>query len=74
MILSLKEGLVKCATVCLKSEVILATTTAAATLGAAEDKRGPVTLSISADNDKKKNGSGGNIGDARENYKFDVST
>ena len=50
------------------------TTAAAATLGAAEDKRGPVTLSISADNDKKKNGSGGNIGDARENYKFDVST
>ena len=51
---------------------------AAATLGAAEasaDKRGlPGTLSISADNDKKKNGSGGNIGDARENYKFDVST
>ena len=54
----------------------VATTTAAAaaTLGAAEDKRGPVTLSISADNDKKKNGSGGNIGNARENYKFDVST
>ena len=50
------------------------TTAAAATLGAAEDKRGPGTLSISADNDKKKNGSGGNIGDARENYKFDVST
>ena len=52
---------------------------AAATLGAAEasgaDKRGlPGTLSISADNDKKKNGSGGNIGNARENYKFDVST
>ena len=52
---------------------------AAATLGVAEvsgaDKRGlPGTLSISADNDKKKNGSGGNIGDARENYKFDVST
>ena len=52
---------------------------AAETLGVAEvsgaDKRGlPGTLSISADNDKKKNGSGGNIGDARENYKFDVST
>ena len=47
---------------------------AAATLGAAEDKRGPVTLSISADNDKVKNGIGGNIGNARENYKFDVST
>ena len=46
---------------------------AAATLGAAEDKRGPVTLS-SADNDKVKNGIGGNIGNARENYKFDVST
>ena len=56
----------------------VAAATAAATLGAAEasaDKRGlPGTLSISADNDKKKNGSGGNIGDARENYKFDVST
>ena len=50
-----------------------ATAAAAATLGAAEDKRGPVTLS-SADNDKVKNGIGGNIGDARENYKFDVST
>ena len=49
------------------------TTAAAATLGAAEDKRGPVTLS-SADNDKVKNGIGGNIGNARENYKFDVST
>ena len=46
---------------------------AAATLGAAEDKRGPVTLS-SADNDKVKNGIGGSIGNARENYKFDVST
>ena len=49
------------------------TTAAAATLGAAEDKRGPVTLS-SADNDKVKNGIGGSIGNARENYKFDVST
>ena len=47
---------------------------AAATLGAAEDKRGPGTLSISADNDKVKNGIGGSIGNARENYKFDVST
>ena len=59
-----------------KNDADAATTTtavAAATLGAAEDKRGPVTLS-SADNDKVKNGSGGNIGDARENYKFDVST
>ena len=58
------------------ADAAAATTTAAAaaTLGAAEDKRGPGTLSISADNDKKKNGSGGNIGDARENYKFDVST
>ena len=52
---------------------------AAETLGVAEvsgaDKRGlPGTLSISADNDKVKNGIGGNIGNARENYKFDVST
>ena len=38
----------------------------------AADKRGPATLS-SADNDKKKNGIG-NIGNARENYKFDVRT
>ena len=51
-----------------------ATAAAGATLGAAEDKRGPVTLSISADNDKVKNGTVGNIGNARENYKFDVST
>ena len=58
-----------------KNDADAATTTAAAaaTLGAAEDKRGPVTLS-SADNDKVKNGIGGNIGNARENYKFDVST
>ena len=51
---------------------------AAETLGVAEvsgaDKRGlPGTLS-SADNDKVKNGIGGSIGNARENYKFDVST
>ena len=61
-----------------KNDAADAAAAAAATLGAAEasaDKRGlPGTLSISADNDKKKNGSGGNIGDARENYKFDVST
>ena len=59
-----------------KNDADAATTTAAAaaaTLGAAEDKRGPVTLS-SADNDKVKNGIGGSIGNARENYKFDVST
>lgn len=62
-----------------KNDAAAAVDGAATTLGAAEvsgaDKRGlPGTLSISADNDKKKNGSGGNIGDARENYKFDVST
>ena len=59
-----------------KNDADAATATAAAaaaTLGAAEDKRGPVTLS-SADNDKVKNGIGGSIGNARENYKFDVST
>ena len=56
------------------ADAATATAAAAATLGAAEDKRGPVTLSISADNDKVKNGIGGSIGNARENYKFDVST
>ena len=50
---------------------------AAATLGLAEvsgaDKRGLPGNGL-ADNDKVKNGIGGNIGNARENYKFDVST
>ena len=47
-----------------------ATTTAAGS--DVSDKKGQATLG-SADNDKKKNGSS-SIGDARENYKFDVST
>ena len=44
------------------------TATSAAT---ESDMKGPVT---NADNDKMKNGSSSNISDARENYKFDVST
>ena len=59
-----------------KNDAAVAATTTAdvttATSAATEsDMKGPVT---NADNDKMKNGSSSNISDARENYKFDVST
>ena len=56
-----------------KNDAAAATVTTTTAAGSdVSDKKGQATLT-SADNDKKKNGSS-SIADARENYKFDVST